>query len=329
MKTTANHSCSGQCARGAVRGVTLLELLVSVSLLMVIIIGLYSMFNKTQQVMRTGVVSGELQESARIATDIMRRDLELMTPAGGALFQNATVTNLMVDNFFSAGAISQVLGPGQVQANQMQDYFFLTFDPRVQISVPGNYSPGANYLVTNASVNYRTRTYNFGQAFLGVAGFPVYGGGAVAFEGAWRGVGYRVADPGNPLQVCSNGVGTLYRFRMCENMATNRTVQHYLDSTSQLNTNYFQRMADGVVHLSLRAVSNTNGVGMISPGIFYAFRGTNMPPLLELEIGFIEGPALEQARAFPNAAAQRAFLTNQANRVHYFKTVIPVRANNP
>ena len=258
------------------RAVTLLELLISVSLLMIIVLGLYQMFNKTQQVMRSGVTSTEVQESGRIALDMIRRELEQLTPAATTLSPNPQVTNLFVSDYFSTSgtALTMALGTGQVQSNLLQDFFFLVFDPSKD-ATPFN----------------------------------------------WSGRGYRVADPGNPLLRSSNGVGTLFRYVTNANRFSPAFLANYLSGSASLTD--FQRVADNVIHLSLRAVSNGVPVNAAS----YVFSDTNAPSFLELEIGFMEATAVDQSRARLGASAQRVFLETQVNRVHYFKTVIPVRTS--
>src|SRR5258706_1220113 len=60
---------------------SLIEILVTVTLLTVIILGLLAMFNQTQRAFRQGTTQTDVLESGRSAMDLIRRELEQMTPA--------------------------------------------------------------------------------------------------------------------------------------------------------------------------------------------------------------------------------------------------------
>ncbi|NBV20835.1 MAG: hypothetical protein EBS05_02410 [Proteobacteria bacterium] len=72
MKTKIKHP------QWPVRGVTILELMVAVSLISFIILALYQMFDRTQGLMRGAVREADKFENGRAAMDILRRDLSQM-----------------------------------------------------------------------------------------------------------------------------------------------------------------------------------------------------------------------------------------------------------
>jgi prepilin-type N-terminal cleavage/methylation domain-containing protein len=61
------------------RGMTLIEILVSSALLLVITIGLTTMFNETQRAFRTSLKNADVYQGARATMDLVSRDLEQLS----------------------------------------------------------------------------------------------------------------------------------------------------------------------------------------------------------------------------------------------------------
>jgi hypothetical protein len=135
----------------------------------------------------------------------------------------------------------------------------------------------------------------------------------------------------------------------------------YLDTT---RTNYVSRIADGVVHLRVRAfakngclivtnlnpgvLAGTNGVFQILPPPLTGPRYTNVwdtnlygsildpdqsyayfmneavPAYVEVELGVLEPQILKKYRSIPIAAVQRQFLSNHVAEVHIFRQRVPL-----
>jgi hypothetical protein len=124
------------------------------------------------------------------------------------------------------------------------------------------------------------------------------------------------------------GVGTLRRYTYTTNDYHHRFADLFAIYYTNSSASEFHHIADGVIHLDLRAYDQ-NGVYVDTSG--YSFTNTFMPAWLELEVGVLEPKILLQARSMPSASAQRAFLqetTNKASAVHIFRTRIPVRTAN-
>src|SRR5580658_5908383 len=62
-------------------GFTLVEIMVTVALLSVIILGLVAMFNQTRRAFTSSLAQVDVLESGRGAADMIARDLEQMVPA--------------------------------------------------------------------------------------------------------------------------------------------------------------------------------------------------------------------------------------------------------
>jgi prepilin-type N-terminal cleavage/methylation domain-containing protein len=156
----------------------------------------------------------------------------------------------------------------------------------------------------------------------------------------WLGITYRVEH--NNL-----GAGTLYRSVIRTNPAAQNPANPMRDWLVVSNLVYtmiynvpvtnFHRIADGVVHLRVRAF---NEFGQLyAPGRRYEdFVATNTvaeeyqfinrtPAYLDLEVGMLDPKALKQFEARTNLTfAARSYLTNHAHRVQLFSQRISLRA---
>ena len=114
-------------------GLSLIEIMVSVALLTVIILGLLGMFNQTQKAFRAGVAQVDVLDSARASLEMMTRELE-QTTASGTFAPSLEIRTLTNSVRLPTYNITTVL----------QEYFFLTKSNNVLI--------GTGYLVTNRTL---------------------------------------------------------------------------------------------------------------------------------------------------------------------------------
>jgi hypothetical protein len=160
----------------------------------------------------------------------------------------------------------------------------------------------------------------------------------------WVGTGYYV------LPAYDNaGVGALYRY--------SSTARGF--AASLLSSNFWtalatgqisNRVADGIVHLRLRAfdpkgrlitpfvrtndalagVTNYWNV-VLSDQIDGYYTSNAVPAAVELELGILESGAFERFKAIgsANAVAQRQYLSNHTAQVHIFRQRIPIRNVDP
>jgi len=160
----------------------------------------------------------------------------------------------------------------------------------------------------------------------------------------WLGITYRVDHQ-------NKGAGTLYR----SVIATNPSLQNpqsgpvvrewivvtnlfYRSSENVPSTN-LHRIADGVVHLRVRAF-NEQGQLYTEGKQYEDFVATNTipeeyqfmnrtPAYIDLELAILDPKAVTQFEARPTALGARSYLTNQAHRVHLFSQRIALRARRP
>ncbi|MEW6303612.1 MAG: prepilin-type N-terminal cleavage/methylation domain-containing protein [Verrucomicrobiota bacterium] len=106
--------------RGA-RALTLLELMVAVTILTVIILGLYSMFDRTQSAFRASITQVDVLEQGRAVVELLSRELEQMRAS-----QQVGGTNLYVAPIPFVGSFTQSRFDGTVYfTNEHQEVFFL------------------------------------------------------------------------------------------------------------------------------------------------------------------------------------------------------------
>src|SRR5262249_48248668 len=146
-------------------------------------------------------------------------------------------------------------------------------------------------------------------------------------------------------------IGTLYSYSVSTNkMWAGTLASDFLNSSLSLSN--LHRVADGVVHLRVRAFDthgalitpNTPGLlnataewenrnPYVADQIRYHFYSNAVPGYVELEIGFLEPhlidryKALEESDFFAGQTAvphARSYLSNQVANVHLFRRRIPI-----
>jgi type II secretory pathway pseudopilin PulG len=327
------------CSSASICGFSLIEILVTIGLLSFIVLGLLAMFNQTQRAFMSSMKQTDVLEAGRATMDMITRELAQTTPC---LFPDVIQNGLRVraTNFFAE------ISPG-----------FPPNNPLLQ-ELPGNSFPRVNAV----------------QRFFFVT----------KVNQDWIGTGYQV------IPEDANGcVGSLYRFYStnlyrsgpfmvasadflfaAQNATLNSASGTAITNvTLDLNlpvhrTNYIARIADGVVHLRVRAfakngcliVTNanpgvlfgTNGVfailpppltgprytnvwdtnlygSLLDPAQSYAyFMNEAVPAYVEVELGILEPQVLRKYRSIPIAAVQRQYLSNHVAAVHIFRQRVPI-----
>jgi hypothetical protein len=161
---------------------------------------------------------------------------------------------------------------------------------------------------------------------------------------AWMGVGYAVLN-------LAPGVGTLYRYEIVSNAPsiTNDLFWPFYNSTINQTfpgqpSNAWHRVADGVIHLKLRAFDqngnepwfeayygdySVNNEAFAYPA-FYSpgpniVPSNTLPNAVELELGILEPDTFAQARALSvNRTALINFLSTTAPKVDIFRQRISI-----
>jgi hypothetical protein len=329
-------------------GFSLVEILVVVALLIVIILGLVAMFSQTQRAFLSGTTQIDLLESGRTAADFVARDLEQMTPG-----------YVDAPNFYSFPETGST-SPATPIPPCSEVITFAGPPPVYGIAVnPFTTVPPVFAPVIQAVPNDVQQWTNVLQSFYFLS----------RYNQQWNLVGYFVDRP-------DLGVGTLYRTNLTLSTLTNfagapgmtalngssilgnivSDVAYVLQTSNSpyASTNY-NRIADGVIHLRIRAL-DTNGIPITNlfpysnPGLFgtihtnifitgldtstgdfyYSFFSNAVPAYFELEMGFLEQRALQQYDSLTNnPAAAYTYITNHLGQVHLFRQRIAIRNYDP
>ena len=281
-------------ARGR-QGMTLLELMVSMALLTIIVLGLYSMFDQTQKALIRGSEEVDVQETARSAFRVIMEELDQARVAhefDGTNFAFAPNTN-------APRYLRQVLIDGSTNFHGLQDFFFLTREgPRTKL---------IGYFVRAAS-----------DPRQGMIPRP-------ADSNLWTvGVGslYRFEMSTNYLHVGNRFLQTNFQ-------------NHLIDYNPhpfyrQLTMTNVQKVADGIVHM--RIVGYTNGT-LVSFGdptnnvanAFMAETNHRNPSHVAIAMGVLEPKTLAQARLIPGTFAVSNYLYRSAQNVLMLRARVPLR----
>jgi hypothetical protein len=289
--------------RGLESGLTLVEMMVATTLLVVMMLGLTAMFNQTQRAFRGGLKQVDVFEGGRAIMDLISRDVEqavmskslndsslymTIPPGSTYLIQKTPVgtsdlrTNLLSELFFYNYSTSwsalgyRVLDPNNVDATNLTYgtlYRFSTnfsyFNPAIRDEHLRTFTNNSPSVLTNQSM---TRVAD----------------GVVHFRVQF----YDAAGKLIPLPEPNGNI--------------------FYDGTTGLATN--------VPSAEVRADVFPAGLGLPNePRVIF---DNALPAMIEIELGIIEPQTLEQARSVMNP---KTFLAGRASKVHIFRQQIVIR----
>jgi hypothetical protein len=294
------------------------EILVTMSLLSLIVLGLMIMFNQTQRAFRSTMTQSDVLESARATMDILARDLEQMAPSqnpdlliNGVKYRG---TNFLAETPNLNFMLQELPGSPLPRTNFMQRFFFLTKLNQDWIGTgylvlpeDGTGFIGALYRFSGTNyprfgvVNLSGRFYSAVQAALQNLGkgLPVTNMNRIA-DGI---VHLRVrpfAPNGFPIVGDVGYINAIYR--------TNPITPFY-----------------GPIR-QVAAIAN-NAYPDHMAGCY--FLSNAVPAYVEIELGILEPQIFQRYRSIPVPAAQLQYLSNHVAQVHLFRQRIPVRNVDP
>jgi prepilin-type N-terminal cleavage/methylation domain-containing protein len=328
-------------------GFSLIEILVTMSLLSLIVLGLFAVFNQTQRAFMSSMGQTDVLEGGRTVTDMMLRDLEQLTPSG------ADATNFYVraaQDLSGANDLTPLTQnlpgaatPLRSRTNYLEDIFILTRQNQNWV--------GVGYCVRVAD--------------------PTTGALYPAQLGAGQaGVGslYRFTETIPVLAPLNNvpppPAGHTY---LAAGVPTNPNWLYtdFLLASQSGSRAISNRICDGVVHLQMRTFA-TNGFPLfaspaaIAPPRFWTnvYRqgsctvkqasaryssvfpdnmdqlktGSNaVPAYLEMELGIMEPRSFARFDSIPVPAARLAYFQRDdiSTRVHLFRQRVPIRNVDP
>ncbi len=282
--------------------------MLSVSIMTVIIIGLYTVFDQTQRALRSTVSQVDVLESVRAASDILVRDFEGATPVRLA-DTNATSMAAFANPFAVPVDLNGLTAArGSVMRTHIQDMYLVTRQ--------NDFWRGVGYWVGPSNTNLLGETFSVGRLY------------RFDFE----------------TSASAFGVTNLFlRFQSADRLASSQPV---MDGVVHLRLIAYDRDGMPLAYDPLnkdRPYPARNSESMISPTSwfpdpnrdeamayrFQRWRHPEFPAAVELEIGVLESQMVTRFNAIPVAAEARKFLARNAGKVHLFRYKIPLRNSPP
>jgi hypothetical protein len=287
-------------------GLTLIEILVAVTLLIVIMAGLMAMFDQTQKVFVAGMRQTDVMEGGRSAVELIGRDFEQMAAGGRPGDTNFYAWLRPWPTFGPSDPPAQVMAPdgnSVLKALTLQDVFFLSHPSSdwsaIGYKVLDPNAPDTEAILMGALYRFGTNTTllqstNFFRTFQNP-----YGGTA------------------NTNLITSGQMS-----RVIDGVVHFKVVAYDHDGIRFPATNNFADLFVGYV---------TNALIRLDPvSTYYEFSQRRLPTTVEVEIGVLEPEAVIRARALPGIDAAwannfRKFLGDNSGKIHLFRQRIPIR----
>ncbi len=268
--------------------------MIAVTLMSVIVLGLTAMFTQVQRAFRLGLNQTDVLESGRVATDMIARELEQITPP--YKFTNATPA--FYSGLVDKANLSQLVLPGtsSLRTNVMSDLFFLTRENQ-----------------TWTGIGYFVRT-------------------DAAVPGSFGPVGtlYRFETNASPARFNQNQFGIWDGYEHARNDGVALNVSKLLEGVVHFQVRAFDTngiwITPGNTNVSFQVRADSSFWSPLLPAQANYFFATNQAPAyVELEIGILEQQIYERYKAIPLYDAQTNFLAKHAGNVHIFRQRIPIR----
>ncbi|MCS1409875.1 MAG: hypothetical protein M2R45_03061 [Verrucomicrobia subdivision 3 bacterium] len=348
--------------RKTIQAFSLIELLVAVSLMSVIVLGLYAMFNETQKALRANVSQVDVLEAGRAAIDILVQDIE-QAAAPGLHLHHPPDPPEKVSESDKQNAFAFAI------TTNKKELFRRTTEPHFMIGIQ-TYRIGPRTVPTMSVIQSLAdggmRTNILHETFF-----------LTRSKLNWVAKGFFVFPSVNP-ESGQIFYGTLYRFsspkgqdivqsprRMDRRESLGDLWKKYEDAKSDVRLAISNNVAvslidgvapliDGVVHFKIQPIDSlgrpmrywTNSptqepynfcypwVALVQdqfvdfPETRAAFYGDALPAYVEVEIGVMDQATLSRVKPFKNnPASSTNFLREQADGVHLFRRMIPLRAS--
>lgn len=350
MDTNMHAACLRSANEGrksvvSTRAFSLVEMMVVMSLLSVIVLGLYSVFNQTQRALIANTAQVDVLENGRVTLDLVSREIEQAVAWGHPA---TNLPNLSIQFSFPTAAMpvepyTMTLNDKTIRTNLIQECFFLS----------------------------RSNNWWLGNGFF--LALPTNGTALTTKDVALSGVGtlYRFSEQPYNTNLIP------WRFTPVMRLLSNdlvRLTRRYAQAHSDATIAF--PIAEGIAHFSLRPYDaagrlmtnnyngkdqshnwthvwtnfyrgtnypggilasywNTNIECLATSGILlyneynWNFYDNSLPAYLELELGIVKPYILQRMRTIPSAVAQRDYLKNQPGAVNIFHKMIPLRNAQP
>ena len=272
------------------RAFTIVELLVAISILTLIVLVLYGLFDQVQKALRSNVAQVDVHEGGRAFMELASREMEQMQ-AGNVL------TNVNLFTRFTATPFRQpLLSAGEQRVNELEEVFFL--------SLLNKHWIGTGYRVL--ALNSNGIATNFAKTGVGTL---------CRFR-----LSNHVANVRNPplyARVMDVTPTNFANFQRVIDGVVHFRMRVY-DQNGILITNNFNPSILSGVLVSTNVYNNDVEYG-------YAFTNKALPASLEIELAILDPHILERYRSYPNAIVASNYLARQAGAIHLFQQRVPIR----
>lgn len=276
---------------------SLVEVLLTVTLLSLIILALMNVFSSTQQAFRASVTQTDVLEGGRAAMQMIADDLRSLTPSGlppsgsssnlvGAnIYAPVNFFSVANDNYNSYSPLTQSLPASSGLRVNLLNYFFV-------LGRENNKWIGVGYIVDNTNTSTLYPLYRF-YAETNATASPLtlyYAFSTAISNRQWtnmshimNGVVHLVVRPQDPRGHWINN--------------------NFIAYTNAANASFF-----------VPAYGETQ---------LYMFSNT-VPASVELQLGIIEDRTLQRAESLPTFNSQSNYLSQQAGHVHIFRQLVTI-----
>jgi type II secretory pathway pseudopilin PulG len=292
-------------------GMTLVEIMVAVGLLVVITTGLTLMFGQTQRAFKSSIAQVDVLEGSRAAFDLIVRDLEQITPV-----RYPGLTNIIVNYSATVAPDVGVVPVGDLLPDKvtpvLQDVFFLSEHAGQRHGsvywLSNSFGPLNGTKPSGIGTLYFHQSEERGSARTNLTRERI--------DVRWTQAVASFPKTNYPSARIMDGV---VHFRVRPYAANGEPYPFRRDPRA--STPIYQPYPEALTNRGFATRART------FPEAFY-FNSNSFPAFLEVELGVLEPQVVEQARALPTLTAVNSFLTNHAEKIHIFRQLVPLRCSN-
>ena len=278
-------------------GLSLIEMMVTVALLTVIILGLVAMFEQTRKAFTAGLANVDYEDSGRVALDIIARDLQQMAPAkAGIAYANSANTFAGINSLNFYTDFEPNVTSSHVVMTDVNTDFVTNVMQRVLFV--------AQYNQTWSAVGYRvdpsTSMKGYGTLYQYRAAGPAFGVGSPTQS--------ILADFINDTNVYSPVIDGVVGFR----------IRAYDPSGNEISTSAPSMGVAAAYPSAYPAPQYNNGYGYA-----YAFSNNVVPAYVEIELTVMESKTIDRYNSMAGANAA-TFWNNHIGQMHVFKERVSI-----
>jgi len=289
------------------RAFTIVELLVSISILTLIVLVLYGLFDQVQKALRSNVAQIDVHEGGRAGMELLSREMEQIQ-AGN----RAGITNIQIR--LTAPPYQQaLLGANENRTNILGGITFLTHSNKSWFATSYRVLVFTNKVGNPfaSDAQFADRVGTLCRRTLRISDLDFANTNLLASI-------MQILDPAlDP----SPNYQTLTNYQRVVDGVVHFRVRAYDTNGYSMNylTNTFANVS--MIYDPLNSSPASTRVAETR----YAFVNSALPAHLEVEIGILEPHVLERYKSYLNATVAANYLARQAGAIHLFQQRVPIR----